>query len=445
MCKDKMCKDKCSCVSPDKRKCSKKYIIKCLPYTIHKPGNYCIAKDFVWSDPTKSAITVTSDNVVLDFKTRVLTTTVSSDLPLILVNGVTDVVLENIHIKAIGDAKYLSDGIEIRDSCNVVVESASLINLNVALFTDHVNGLDIDHLYLKNELPEPSESLILNDSENIKFHDSFTTRARCVLRQCESVDVRNIETSGLVLSECLRVDSLNGGKNRNFDFSVPPLRISQHIRISNNIFINAGEDIGIGILLASFVNAIPDQPFQYPIRNVTIENNVIQATLAIFMNADGSVANNNTIQAFANGFGVGGMIVGGEGNTIKNNDISALYPNGGSPNDFISWGIVHVAPQFQNLGTKYNTIDHNTVSGFTYGYTDNINFFLPNESFCTVFKNNVAYGNVTNFDITLGAPTETVYALDNIDACPIVPISPASVSKKVFDKSELSNLFQKLK
>ena len=50
----------------DKKKCEDKYVIKCLPCNIYKAGNYCLGKDFIWSDSTQPAIAVLADNVVID-------------------------------------------------------------------------------------------------------------------------------------------------------------------------------------------------------------------------------------------------------------------------------------------------------------------------------------------------------------------------------------------
>ena len=262
----RQCEPKCH--SKKTTTCTKTKVICHLPYPITKSGHYCLGKDFTWSDSTQSAIKITADNVVLDFNHRLIETTVATTNSVVSADGVKDLVLNNVHIKAVGDAEYSAEGIDVIDSNNVYLKSASLINLSIAFFTDRVNGLVIDNLYLKNEVPIEDfgvQNLLLNNSDNIKFHDSFTSGARCILRQCISADVRNIETSGLVFQECLRVDSLNGGKDQSFDFSVPPLRISEHIRITNNIFRNIGR--GIGVNLAGFVNAIPNQEFQYPVHS----------------------------------------------------------------------------------------------------------------------------------------------------------------------------------
>jgi hypothetical protein len=100
----------CNRCDDKKKKCGKcvsKYVIHCLPKTITKPGYYCLAKDFTWPDPDRSAITInlpnkTLENVVLDFNQRKITTDVASEHPLVVVTNVTDVQLLNVHLEAVG-------------------------------------------------------------------------------------------------------------------------------------------------------------------------------------------------------------------------------------------------------------------------------------------------------------------------------------------------------
>jgi len=74
---------------------TKFYEIKKLPVTIRKSGHYCLARDFDLTDPryTGAAITVTADNVDINFKNHTLT--LNSALTGVAATGVSNLAVHN--------------------------------------------------------------------------------------------------------------------------------------------------------------------------------------------------------------------------------------------------------------------------------------------------------------------------------------------------------------
>jgi len=177
---------RCDCHDQKKhcKKCVEKHVIKCLPYHIHKPGHYCLGKDFQYDRTDKSAITIepsagqTLDNVVLDFNQRKITTNIQSEISLIKVENVVDIKLNNIHLEAIGEAQDQSFGIEILNSHNVELNSSVLLNLNsFSLYAEGVDGLSISNLFLEN-LVARSAALYAFDCRNVSYFDSKILNGR---------------------------------------------------------------------------------------------------------------------------------------------------------------------------------------------------------------------------------------------------------------------------
>ena len=252
----------CNC-KPKCNKCVVEYTIRSLPYTISKPGQYCLCKDFVWADATQSAITVlNTENVVLNFNQRKIETTVATTFPVVLVQGSTDVVLHDVHLTATGAGIYLVEGVDVISSNDVNIHSPVLLNLNFALYTEASNGVNVYHLYLKNDLPNVSTSILFYDTVHVKFYDAEITNARTTIRESEEVDIQrmSVKNSGAPGRRCLQIDSLVGKATA---INLPPLRISNNIRVAYSIFSgarNAGTVLllGLPVVNTTTISALSD-------------------------------------------------------------------------------------------------------------------------------------------------------------------------------------------
>ncbi len=386
------------------RKCVDEYKIHCLPYTINKPGRYSLNKNFAWADNEKSAISIESHNVTLNFNERRIQVSVPSTVPLISVQNSKDIVLNNLRLEAIESATYNVEGLNMINSNNITLNSPTFLNLNFALYTESCESINVNKLYLKNDLPNVGTSILFNNCTNVKYHDSQAINGKTIVRECENVDFQNLQVKNQD-RRAIQVDSVIGRKGEKESF---PLKISNNVKIANSQFFVSGQTQTISVLGLPAGGGIG--PHAYPVKNLILENNSIisENNLAILVQYGlGCCIKNNQI------YGLSGISLSGEGNLIQNNLIKSEQPQG--------HGIVIESPLSLPLfPTTHNTIDGNTVSGFAVGYADIVS--SSTESFCTIFKNNIASGNANNFFINTSPSQSSFYAASNVSHFQVMPL-----------------------
>lgn len=422
----------------DKKKCENKYVIKCLPCTIYRPGYYCLGKDFELYSGSQPAITIISDNVVLDFKSRIITTNAALDRPLIKIEGATDVKLNNVHLEATGSAVDANSGISVINSNNVKIKNATLLDIGgndnpedgqlpkyIGLFTNNVNGLIVEGLFSKNSIAIDHNVFIYN-SVKIEYRNSNITNARSRITVSENILVENLTVdNSQTRVECLQFDSAADGSFN------PPKRICQNIVVKNSNFYSNDAN---PFRFIGFFDGYEGFTVDAPVRNLVVENNVIRTRrsfgFALLIQAsDGYIVRGNEIMVEGDlCFGILSAL--SSRGLIENNNVTT------KDLETVSYGGIFIITDAPSVGTsKYTTISSNSVSGFQFGYSDNVNGLIPNSyAFCTVFKNNVGFGNNTNFDYTVGAPAFSVYDSNNIDSCPLESLNVISISNKVWEK-----------
>ena len=422
----------CRCDYQDEKKhskkCADKYVIKCLPCVISKPGQYCLGKDFEWSRTDVSAVSIRAENVVLDFNQRTITSQVGSQYPLVSAVNSNDLVLKNIHLEAEGDGEYSIDGIDVRDSSAVVIKSPRLINLQVGLYTESVKGLEVHGLYLENEDPESSftNPILINLSDEIKFYDSVVENARTIFNSVLNADIQRLQSHnrgpGGSPSRCLQFSSLSVSDKTTVT-NLPPSRTTESVKVSGCQLISDEEAalFAFGAPIGAFGGAIE---FDFTNSHFLIENNVVKGPIGpiILQNFTSGIVKCNQVIATGDNNN-SGVIIMGEGVRVENNNISSIND---SP---ITFGLVFLG--WYEIGVEtnygYNFALNNTVKGAFIGLSDGSGI-VPgfDGTVCNVFRDNVATGNVTNclFDPALGTVDQ-----DNICGCSI----DASVLRKTGD------------
>lgn len=404
------CEPKCS--SKQAKQCFKTKVICHLPYSISKSGHYCLGKDFTWSDSTQSAITITADNVVLDFNHRLIETTVASEFPLVLVDGATDVVLDNVHLKATGEAQDQSVGLKILSSCAVKVSDPVLLDLTIGSLIEDSRNVKTTNVTIKNQIPQ-FEAFFIKSSFDVTLSKGSIVNGTIVAPfgveggqsiVVEDLNVDNSASTEGFASTCLRLygydnvrisrNTFIGGNNKNIvtistgNFA-RPLVYSKNYIIENNLMKGGFETRGF----AALIDCLLLQGIQcYTVRNNQIKSNGI---VAFFSNncSHGNIENNTVAGLLDPGFTFGIGLSGFDG------------PGG-------------------DVGS-YNTVNNNVVSGFSVGLADNDPF--GDWSICSVFKNNVVTGNDLNFDFN--QPT-TINDASNIYGCELVAAVSLSTLKE---------------
>lgn len=370
MCRD--CETKCH----KPKQCVKKKVICSLPYTINKPGEYCLGKNFEWSDPTRSAIIVNSDNVVLNFNEKLIETKIDSTEPLVKIENSKDVELNKVHLKA-SESVDQSFGISLVSCCNVSVNKASLLNLNnFSLFADEINGLKIQDLFLKNSVARENGVLIKN-SLNITYTYSKVTNARSRFIGSENIIVDNLQAELLGAYE-----PASSNQTRALQFE----QLSKNFQVRNSNLV-AQETIDV-------FGDYDSETDEYIPLNFIIEQNVLKALSGnasgiVLIGADAFTIRKNQITCNSDGnIGTGGIVIlSGRHGTISDNMISANLVS-------FNWGIL-IASLFGQSG--YFTVKENFVTHGEIGYTDNASAFGPGtEATCVVFKDNIGTGNIIN-------------------------------------------------
>ena len=421
----------------------------------------------MYSNSLVSAITIASDNVLLDFNQRKIQTAVASTTaPLIVANTVTDLVLNNIHLEAVGPAKFQRGGILVSNSFDVEIHSPVLLNfagllsntaLN-ALSVITVKGLNVTNLYLKNDDDSTQLTGILFGAvSNFTFTDSSIFNARVFVDNSQNGDLLRLKIDNTGAAGSIRGIQVV----TNVDASYFQQKVTDNIRIEDsNIKI---KNAAIGILVASL-----STPFNgnFITRNVTIQNNVVSSITHTFYSillqrVEGAVIHNNAIASSTAGNYVGIFLISSNGATVSNNNIRirkdtipgfvggifierfAVVPvltvgNFVRENNVVKTGLYSADRVDIGIGAgnpslvdlKYNTFDRNNVSGFYYGVVDNI----PGEGYaeCTIFSENFSNGNVVNYSVTTAPPNNSIFLANNVDGCkapvpPAPPVPPAAL------------------
>lgn len=463
------CETKCS--PKHAKQCVEKKVIRCLPYLITKPGYYCLGKDFTWSDASQSAITVTADNVVLDFNQRKITTDVASVFPFVKVEDSVDVVLKNVHLEAVDTGKYLRGGISIQNCKNVVVDSPVLLNLdgqfasltNNALACVSTEGLEVFNLYLKNDNDSVrTNGINFDDVKSLIFRDSKVYNVRTLCQNSQNTDFLRLHIDNNGSSASIRGLQIDTNLDSPF-FNIP----AENVRVAEcNIKV---KNTGLGIFIASFPSGLDSNLY---IRNVVIENNIIigatyQYAIIVFIAVNGGIIRGNSFDLINGGnansssggmildssigltvsqnnfyiksnvkntFCVGILVEGSssslngatnlisENNIIKTGEPIATYDTGISFWDSSATGIV-----------IYNTVERNNISGFQYGIIDDfsrINSVPDIYARCTIFSNNFSNGNGQNYSYDTSDPVNSIFLDNNVDGCvnpDLVPPPPEAL------------------
>ena len=422
----KQCEPRC----PPKhcKKCVEKHVIKCLPYSIHKSGQYCLGKDFHWSDAAQSAITITADNVVLDFNQRVITITVATTNSVVYADGVKDLVLDNVHLETSGDGSYAADGVDIRNSSAVTINSPRFFNNRIALYTEVVKGLEIHDLYLENEDASlsPSLPILLYLVDNLKFFDSSVKNGRTLIGAPLNADIQRLQSHNSIPSrftgKCLEFFS-STVVNKVFTNTVP-------IRTSSNVHVSECELISEnGIALFAFGQSPGQFGLDFAETNelFLIENNVITggglAGSAIDLQnfRSGAIVKCNQLKTTGNF--AAGVLAYGKDIRIQNNNIICDAP------ESLNIGILLFAPDLvafpEGKRSEYCFVDNNSVTGASFrGFTEN---FAGRGTYCAIFKDNMATGNVVNY--SFDPVTYGTVESNNLESC--VTVEVESLSKNL--------------
>jgi hypothetical protein len=484
-----------NCCDDKKKKCGKcvdKYVIHCLPKEITKPGEYCLAKDFTWSDPTKSAITIkNTENVVLNFNQRKITTDVASAHPLVLVDNVTDVQLLNVHLQAVGAGKYSRGGISIQNSIlnarnrNILLESAILLNLdgqddsvtNNALVCVNTDGLEVTELYLKNDKDSVRTNGIYFDSIiSLIFRDSKIYNARTLCQNSQNTDF-------------LRLHINNTGSSSTSGLQIAVATFSQffklffifakNVRVADcNINVTNG---AFGISIATLTGGLDEYFF---ISDVVIENNIVSGTDKVYLISFEAV-NSGIIRGNSCNFMTGDdtdssiyviSLFSARGITVSQNNIfiksdySTVHPQIGiygiivgttdrhikipSSANLISENNIYKSnnilipglTSFYDVGigfrdmlksglVKYNTVERNNVSGFQYGITDGdfdaVGSDIGLRAICNIYSNNFSNGNGQNYLVITPLnfpPGTSIFLPNNVDGCVDPSLAPVLIA-----------------
>jgi len=433
----------CDCHKHEKRcckkKCVKKYVIKSLPYVIDKPGQYCLCKDFTWTlNETNSGITVlNTENVVLDFKQKKITV-VKPDpipdpepvyLPTVLAQNSIDVVFQNVHLEAVDAAVNTAPGLHIFDCANVNVRSPYFINMgeffdNAALRVSTSSDVNVSKLILENFTSGLFHYGIVFDNVN-----KFTMTEAQVLGSV--VYFTNSKNGDILRCQVnnLEADNLNRGIVIESD-NVEPGIISSNIRVAE---CNIRVKDWYGIWVADFGEPVFEPEFAS--QNIVIENNAILADeggspfpgTGIYLQITSDVVvRNNKIQVSGEAnpdFGATAAI------SIYDSSRCAVENNSVTCVKGAQLGIEIFGDDTLPSISSANTIRGNVVNCFDVGYTES------NVAECTLFSNNIANGNVSNYLINTADPVKSV-RINNIEGCnkPLPPATEPEPQLKVKSK-----------
>ena len=413
-----------------KKKCEDKYVIKCLPCTIYKSGHYCLGKDFEWGRDTP-AITIMSDNVVLDFNQRNIDIRVATELPLIYVKNSKNVKLLNVNVIGISQGQYASKALLVEDSS--VIEVKGLFVLDLA--TEGVKFLNVTNLELidstfQNSAQKPIKVLKFDSVINLTYTNSKSYGVNFL-----TINSKNI------LFDYLQIDESDylteDGTQEMIDFVG-----CENIKVSNSNIIGAFGENGVGGTCLRFQTS----------KVIEVSNNTIKTGYdlggggvgGVFFSAvegrcDGATVKNNTILCrrvdpeepiVPNVLGI--ILFGGIHISIEGNNIIGNGEEGSAGIGVLSLGGV----------SEYVHVRNNNITGSNYGLLDSFYDIFGYSRFC-IFTDNIVSGNEVN--VNVNSPDNS--AFDNITIYSAPAMSSLSVTKAIsgLSESEINSLAEKLK
>jgi parallel beta-helix repeat protein len=367
--------------------------------------------------------------VTLDFNQRRIQVSSASEVPVIFVGESNDVFLENVEIEAVETAQYLVSGVDIITGKNVTVNSPRFHNLNMALYAENVDGLDILDLYLNNDEPLPigpdgdnqKNSLVVYNSDKVKYYDAKTNKAKSYFASNTNVDVQRLRADNLnVLALfCLEFNSV-ALTNKEVNPDLPSPRTTRNVHVSGCELMGADWtgfntfENGTCLRVAGPSNCEAEGT-----NNFIIENNVITAqTRGIEISGSyGGIVRGNQITVIPSSLGqVIGSCVELNGKTwrVENNNFSSNISEDATI--FLSVGLIMSFDDDCQVGSSYNYILNNTASmgtGSVLIPTEGFRASGGSASFCNIYSENIAVGNDINYDII---PTNVVLP-NNVDEC----------------------------
>ena len=428
-------------------------VITQLPYSITSPGNYRLEGEFLFSDASQSAITISNtENVVLDFQGSKITTNVASFSPLVAVSDSSKVQLKNLDLEATDAGRFERGGLNVYQCSDVQVKSAYIVNLCGAfnfsnsekdqkigyLFT-YTDNIKIDKLTQINDYDIPYSSSISGflGGSMVNMTDSRIVNHRLLIN-----NVTDAFCTGVIIDNAGALNPLRGLQIESSDFDDTK---GENIKIVNCTIRTKNN---LPVLLADFSSDLRG------LNNVLLQNNTIELIngggfiAAIWLqHADNNIVKNNTIKTDGlNALGL--LLLVSSNNTIENNSVScvndpfgAIGAEGSGPTDnnivqnnicssdgssgsYLGYSIGCYACSRPSGQANYNEFIKNTVTGFTIGITDysfDVNLDWAYPATYTVFEKNCASGNGDNYLIETGSTAFPVYSLDiqNSENCPV--------------------------
>ena len=375
-----MCEKKCVC----ERKITK------LPYVISKAGQYCLCRDFVWDDNTQAAITIlNTENVVLNFYQKKITNNTPTTLGIISVQNSTNIELKNIHLQGVNGSR----GIVLTNSFNVQIKQFQILDFNPAIQTAGGDNLIISDFYIKNSNPVSGQrSIFINDTNDVSISEGTIINGRVALQT----------TTGLASSQQVTVEKLKINNSAGIGFGARALQFFGY----NNVYVKNNELIGSADVTL-LLSGPPSSPIIYA-SNMIVENNLVLALAGKAFQAqqiDGITVRNNQFKT-----------VTGNGSDFNMVNRALVDNNNISGQQVPIPGAIGMTFAGDQQSSYFNTAKNNFVSGYSIGYSDTAGAVFP--ALCTTFLENVATGNVTNFNLI----HPTTISVDNISGCEIAPV-----------------------
>ena len=391
-----------------KCECVEKHVISKLPYTITKPGHYCLGKSFTWSDNTQSAITIlNTNNVVLSFNQRKITTTLSSTFAVVQVVGSTDVKLNDVDLESTANP---SRGLEIlANSSNIKISKPILTNFSTNLAIYNSSTIVIECPIIKNVVPASfGVDVLMTNDVTIKNGHVVNSRIRF------SGPGERVYMEGTFIDNSAGSGTA-GRAFQTFDYDIVHV-YKNHLKGRADTLVLSGPFPGF----VTFADAST---------SFIVEDNIIESFNGgmVIQLANGYTIRNNQITLLQDGPFVTGIVVFTSlHGLIDNNNVSGVFEPLTT-----SQGISIFKGSFVTPTSHYNTVKNNFVSGFGVGYADH--FHGTDNAKCTTFAYNVGTGNLVNF----GLIDPSTIDVNNISGCEAIPQIQAQsvqiVEKKIVE------------
>ena len=431
-------KDNCGCKKDKKcKRCRDIKVIDSVPYFITESGKYCVSNDLLYTglDPTSSAISISANNVEVDFNGHILSISstevtgisiLDSDNVLIkngtlvlvnivppisvgegfLITNSDDVILDNFYISS------FRRNITVVNSTQISIlggRNENAANFNVAAF--NVVGLRIEKGFYTN--PIDFGGLLLQPASNVTIYDTdfFNADIFYVAGSNSSFDKIRVNI--------VDVDYIYGAIQLGAGSEDPLLSLGvRDLIIKDSTFVNKSNQ-SVGPASMFIVNG----------KNIIVSDSVLSMDPSI-----GSVGENSQTAMLTIGTSDDPRLAGligsnsiGEGIlytsniTIKNNTLSGSATYGvvvASPDNAIKLnGQIKISNNNVSIATEYLGFLLNTNSVVfkenDISNSDNIGILVDGKSSQNVIKSNTITG-VINSGISLTATTSNNVITDNI-------------------------------